>query len=64
PITIEEYAAILIQALKLKPKNISIQRVTAGSANDGVIAPSWCAWSKNRAMQFVKKELAKEHLYF
>ncbi len=64
PITIEEYTAILIQALKLKPKNISIQRVTAGSANDGVIAPSWCAWSKNRAMQFVKKELAKEHLYF
>jgi radical SAM protein (TIGR01212 family) len=64
PITQEEYISILIQAIQLKPKNISIQRVTAGSANGGVIAPSWCAWSKNKAMAFIKKELAKKYLSF
>ncbi|MBN2769028.1 MAG: TIGR01212 family radical SAM protein [Campylobacterales bacterium] len=64
PITIEEYSSILTQALKLKPKNISVQRIAAGSENGSVIVPFWCGWSKNKMTACIKKELAKEHLYF
>ena len=63
PISLKEYTSILIEALKLKPKDVSIQRITAGAADESILAPSWCAWSKNKILTSIKKELAKEHLY-
>lgn len=55
PITEEEYLEVLAQALLLKPKNVSVQRVTAGIDDDSLLAPAWC---KDKNMQ-IKRINAK-----
>jgi radical SAM protein (TIGR01212 family) len=48
PICEEEYLDVLVEAIKMKPENIHVQRVTAGIDDDSLIAPQWC---KNRNNQ-------------
>lgn len=60
PITKEDYIDTLIKAIKLKPDNISIQRVTAGIDDDTLLAPLWCGLPKNEMLQYINKELNKE----
>lgn len=57
PISKEEYVDVLKEAIKLKPKQITIQRITAGIDDDTLLAPDWCGWSKNKMMAFLNKEL-------
>lgn len=57
PISKEEYVDVLKEAIKLKPKQITIQRITAGIDDDTLLAPDWCGWSKNKMMEFLNKEL-------
>ncbi len=57
PISKEEYADVLKETIKIKPKHITIQRITAGIDDDTLLAPDWCSWSKNKMMTFLNKEL-------
>lgn len=57
PISKEEYAQTLKEAIKLKPEHITIQRITAGINDDSLLAPDWCGWGKNKMMDFLNKEL-------
>ncbi len=57
PITLEEYLDTLIEAISMKPKHISIQRVTAGIEDGTLLAPEWCGWSKNRVLSTIKNRL-------
>lgn len=57
PITKEAYAAILIEAIEIKPPHILIQRMTAGISDDTLLAPKWCGWSKNAMVAYLNEAL-------
>ncbi|HFC03842.1 MAG TPA: TIGR01212 family radical SAM protein, partial [Nitratifractor salsuginis] len=59
PITREEYLEVLVEALRLKPDPVSIQRVTAGIEDETLLAPAWCGESKNRQMAAIRQALAR-----
>jgi len=40
------------------PKEIIVQRVTAGIDDNTLLAPSWCGLEKNYLMNIIKKRLA------
>ena len=56
PITEQDYIEVLIKAIKMKPKNISIQRVTAGIDDETLLAPSWCR-DKNEQIKHINNAL-------
>jgi radical SAM protein (TIGR01212 family) len=57
PISKDEYTSVLKKVVALKPKNITIQRITAGIDDDTLLAPEWCRWRKNKMMTYLTKEL-------
>ncbi len=56
PIKEEEYLNILIESLQMKPKNVSVQRVTAGINNSSLLGPEWCR-DKNTQIKNINKAL-------
>ena len=56
PIKEEEYLNVLVQAIQLKPENVSVQRVTAGINDDSLISPAWCK-DKNEQIRNINKVL-------
>ncbi|MEA1956119.1 MAG: TIGR01212 family radical SAM protein [Campylobacterota bacterium] len=42
PINEKNYLDIFIKSILIKPKNVSVQRVTAGIDDDSLLAPLWC----------------------
>ncbi|NPA10692.1 MAG: TIGR01212 family radical SAM protein [Epsilonproteobacteria bacterium] len=56
PISQKEYIDVLIDALKLLPQNISIQRMSAGS--EDLLAPKWCK-NKSKQISAIYKALNK-----
>ena len=42
PISEENYLDVLVKSIQLKPKDVSVQRVTAGIDDDSLLAPTWC----------------------
>jgi len=60
PIELEAYLDTLVKAIKIMPKDIIVQRVTAGIADETLLAPSWCGLEKNYLMSEIKKRLSKE----
>ena len=56
PISEEKYIAVLIQALQMKPKNVSVQRITAGINDDSLISPQWCR-DKNKQIYHINVHL-------
>ncbi|NOQ30599.1 MAG: TIGR01212 family radical SAM protein [Helicobacteraceae bacterium] len=58
PISESEYLEVLSEAIRLKPENISVQRVTAGIDDDSLIAPAWCI-SKNDQIRAINSKLKK-----
>jgi len=58
PISEKEYLDVLVQALQMKPKNISVQRVTAGINDSSLLAPEWCK-NKNIQIKNINKALKK-----
>jgi len=58
PIELDEYLDTLVKAIELMPKDILVQRVTAGIDDDTLLAPSWCGLEKNYLMGKIKKKLA------
>lgn len=63
PITQELYAEVLKEALLLKPKNVSVQRISAGINDDSLIAPQWCK-DKNRQLRFINDTLKEVGLKY
>jgi hypothetical protein len=63
PITEEEYIDVLVEALKMKPQNISVQRVTAGIDNDSLVAPQWCR-DKNSQIRHINAALKEVGLKY
>ena len=57
PIGFDDYLDVLVDAIKLKPKNISIQRVSAGIDDDSLLAPSWCGLPKAKVMKLIRDRL-------
>jgi len=33
---------VLVEAIKMKPQNVSVQRVTAGIDDNSLLSPDWC----------------------
>jgi radical SAM protein (TIGR01212 family) len=56
PISEDDYLDVLIQSIKLKPKHISVQRVTAGIDDSSLLAPQWCR-DKNTQIKNINKAL-------
>ena len=54
PIDEQTYIDTLIKAIKMLPKNISVQRMTAGSKN--LLAPNWCK-DKSTQLSHIHKAL-------
>jgi len=63
PITQDDYIDVLIEAIKLKPDNVSIQRVTAGIDDETLLAPAWCR-DKNKQLLKINKALKKVNLKY
>jgi len=56
PIDEESYLEVLLEAIRIKPESISIQRITAGIDDDTLLAPKWCR-SKNTQVRNINKAL-------
>jgi len=48
----------LLEALKMIPDHVNVQRVTAGIDNESLLAPSWCK-NKNDKIRNINSELKK-----
>lgn len=58
PISEEDYLDVLVKSIEMKPKNVSVQRVTAGLDDDALLAPLWCR-NKNTQVKNINKALKK-----
>lgn len=58
PISEELYLDTLIKAIQMKPKNVSVQRITAGINDDSLLAPAWCK-DKNQQVKNINSALKK-----
>jgi radical SAM protein (TIGR01212 family) len=56
PISEVDYLDVLVQALVMKPSNVSVQRITAGIDDDSLLAPDWCR-NKNEQVKNINKAL-------
>ncbi|NPA59692.1 MAG: TIGR01212 family radical SAM protein [Epsilonproteobacteria bacterium] len=56
PITEDDYLDVLVKSILMKPKNISVQRVTAGINDISLLAPNWCR-DKNQQVRNINKAL-------
>ncbi|WP_024954937.1 TIGR01212 family radical SAM protein [Sulfurospirillum arcachonense] len=59
PISEEEYIDTLVKTIKLIPKEMMVQRITAGISDDSLLSPFWCN-NKHRQMYNIKEALKKE----
>lgn len=63
PISLESYADLVVESLKLIPENIVVQRVSAGVHDDSLIAPKWC-FDKNVQMNFIREKLLENGIKY
>ncbi len=56
PISQELYLDVLSEALKLKPPEVSVQRISAGIDDESLIAPQWCQ-DKNAQLRAINQTL-------
>jgi len=63
PIGENSYLDILTKALLMKPKNVHVQRVTAGIDDDSLLAPPWCK-NKNEQIKNINAALKKVNLKY
>jgi len=49
----------LCDSIEIMPKEIIVQRVSAGIDDSSLLAPSWCGESKNYQMACIKEELLR-----
>jgi len=58
PISEEEYLNVLVKSIKMKPHNVTVQRVTAGIDDDSLLSPIWCR-DKNTQIKNINKALKR-----
>ena len=58
PISEQQYLDVLVKSILMKPKEVSVQRVTAGIDDNSLLAPQWCR-NKNQQIKNINKELKK-----
>jgi len=63
PISEEEYLDVLVKSIEMKPKNVSVQRVTAGIDDDSLLSPNWCR-NKNTQIRNINRALKKVGLKY
>ncbi len=63
PISQELYIDTLVKAFKMLPKDMIVQRVSAGIGDSTLLAPAWCA-DKNRQLAAIRKALKAEGLLY
>ena len=56
PIDEATYIHLVVESIKMLPKNVSVQRVTAGINDDTLLAPEWCR-CKHTQMKHIRKAL-------
>ncbi len=56
PITEEVYLDVLLEAIQMKPADVSVQRITAGVDDSSLIAPQWCR-NRNEQIRNINKKL-------
>jgi radical SAM protein (TIGR01212 family) len=56
PICEDEYLDVLLEAIKMKPEDTSVQRVTAGVDDSSLLSPEWCK-NKNDQIRKINKAL-------
>ncbi|KFL33359.1 MULTISPECIES: TIGR01212 family radical SAM protein [unclassified Sulfurospirillum] len=63
PISEECYIQTLVEAIKLLPKEVMLQRVSAGIEDETLLAPAWC-YTKYQQMFNIRQALKKEGLAY
>ncbi len=63
PISEENYLDVLIKSIEMKPKNVSVQRVSAGIDDNSLLSPAWCK-NKNNQLKNINKALKKVGLKY
>ena len=63
PISQEEYIDVLVEAIKMLPPQMMVQRVSAGIGDSTLLAPAWCA-DKNAQLRAIRKALRAEGLLY
>ncbi len=63
PISEEAYLDVLVEALRMKPLHVSVQRITAGIDNDTLLAPAWCR-NRNDQIRNINAALKKVALKY
>jgi hypothetical protein len=63
PISEELYLEVLTEALAMKPRHISVQRLSAGIDDESLIAPQWCR-DKNTQLRAINNALKKVGLKY
>lgn len=63
PISEALYLDVLIEALRLKPEHVSVQRLTAGIDDESLLAPEWCR-DKKEQIRNVNRALAEASLKY
>jgi len=63
PIDQQTYLEVLVEAIKMKPPHVSVQRITAGIDDDTLIAPQWCR-DKNEQVRYINAALKPEGLKY
>ena len=56
PISEALYLEVLMEAIRLKPSHVSVQRISAGTDDESLIAPLWCK-DKNGQLRSINKIL-------
>jgi radical SAM protein (TIGR01212 family) len=56
PISEKDYLNVLVKSIQMKPKKVSVQRVTAGINDESLLAPLWCR-DKNIQIKNINKAL-------
>ena len=63
PISEKLYLDTLVKSILMKPKNVNVQRVTAGIDDSSLLAPQWCR-DKNQQIRNINKALKKVGLKY
>ena len=63
PISEECYIQTLIEAIRLLPENVMLQRVSAGIEDDTLLSPAWC-YTKHQQMFNIRQALKKEGMIY
>ncbi len=63
PITQEAYIDTLLKAFAILPRDMIVQRLTAGIGDSTLLAPAWCA-NKNAQLAAIRRALASRGLLY